>query len=283
MTASRVKFALYIVPAIIVAVFETLRENYCVPYVSLTTGNWIIALLTAFVIALTTHTLFQRYEQTERALGMERETRAIMEERERLERDLHDRIAQSIFYLGVRTQTAKQKPGLTSADAIEFLDELVLTLREMDENVRQAIFNLRQDTETEPDFKERAERYLGNVFAGTGVDWDMEIDEEAVWLETAEQVQLFGILQEAATNVRKHARAHRVQVKLSVDGQEKKRGWVFSIQDDGEGFDPTQVPAGRFGLTIMRSRAHDIGANVDIKPNEKGTLIRVTRLPPKVP
>lgn len=275
MTSNRIRISLLLVPTLIVLGFEYLRHTFCIPYVSLQTGNWMMAGMTAISIAFISQGLFSHFEQAERSLSLEREKRAIMEERERLARELHDRIAQSIFYMGVEIESLRQT-NLKKAIASESWDDLLLALREMDENVRQAIFNLRQDTEVTINFRERVERYLENAFFHGEVRWTVDFCD-AVLLETTEQIQLFGILQEAITNIRKHASASSVSVNLTKVPSGGRTKWVFAICDDGVGFQPEQRQANQYGLDIIRNRAKDIGAAAFIESNEQGTCIRIVK------
>lgn len=276
MTSNRIRISLLLVPTLIVVGFEYLRHTFCIPYVSLETGNWMMAGMTAISIALISQGLFGRFEQAERSLSREREKRAILEERERLSRELHDKIAQSIFYMGVEIESLRQT-NLKKPVAPESWDELLLALREMDENVRQAIFNLRQATEVTINFRERVERYLENAFSHGEVRWTVDFCE-ASFLETSEQIQLFGILQEAITNIRKHASASSVSVNLTkVPSPGSRTKWVFAICDDGVGFQPEQRQANQYGLDIIRNRAKDIGAAAFIESNEQGTCVRIIK------
>ncbi len=277
MNTQRIKFCLLLVPTFVVLGFEYLRHTYCIPYVSLETGNWMIAGLTALSISLISQGLFYRFEQAERSLSAERELRAVLEERERLARELHDRIAQSIFYMGVKIESLRKTKGREPIEASEW-DDVLLALREMDENVRQAIFNLRQDTTVTLDFKERVERYLENAFCDTEVHWTVDFDCDPSVLETTEQVQLFGILQESVTNVRKHASASRVSVTLSTTSSGDGRGkWTFQVCDNGIGFDTQERRKNQYGLDIISNRAKDMGATALIESSGQGTCIRIIK------
>jgi signal transduction histidine kinase len=277
MNTQRIKVALLLIPTFIVLGFEYLRHTYCIPYVSLETGNWMIAGLTALSISLISQRLFYRFEQAERSLSAEREIRAVLEERERLARELHDRIAQSIFYMGVKIESLRKTNVQKPIESSEW-DEVLLALREMDENVRQAIFNLRQNDAASMDFGERIERYLENAFCDTQVHWTVNLECDPSFLATTEQIQLFGILQEAVTNIRKHASASRVSVTLSKtspgNGQET---WTFQICDNGIGFNPQERRRNQYGLDIIMNRARDIGATALIESSGQGTCIRIIK------
>ena len=276
MNPQRIKISLLLIPTLLVLGFEYLRHTFCIPYVSLQTGNWMIAGLTAVSISLISQGLFRHFEQAERSLSQEREKRAIMEERERLARELHDRIAQSIFYMGVQIESLRQPNPKKPIDPSAW-DELLLALREMDENVRQAIFNLRQDTEIALNFKERIQRYLENAFSQAEVHWTVNFNNEVSLLETTEQIQLFGILQEAITNIRKHASASFVSVNLTETSSDGQTKWVFEICDDGVGFNVKQRSANQYGLDIITNRAKDISATRFIESDGKGSCIRIIK------
>ncbi len=275
MKSLQIRISLLLFPTLIVLGFEYLRHTFCIPYVSLQTGNWMIAGLTAISIAIISQGLFARFKQVERSLSLEREKRAIMEERERLARELHDRIAQSIFYMGVKIESIRQASAKNANDASAW-DELLLPLREMDENVRQAIFNLRQETDLTLNFKERIQSYLEKAFFQGETRWTVDICE-TVALEAKEQIQLFGILQEAITNIRKHAFASSVSVNLAAMPLGTPAQWVFEIQDDGVGFNTRQRRGNQYGFDIIKNRALDVDATAYIESNEQGTSIRVVK------
>jgi signal transduction histidine kinase len=271
-----IKILLLLIPTLVVLGFEYLRHSFCIPYVSLQTGNWLIAGLTALSISLISQGLFSRFEQAERSLSQEREKRAIMEERERLARELHDRIAQSIFYMGVQIDSLRQS-NLEKPIDQGMWDELHLALREMDENVRQSIFNLKQNIETTLDFGERIEGYLKNAFYAMQVTWSVHLDLDPSLLETTEQIQLFGILQEAITNIRKHSSATSVLVHLKQKPIAEQTKWIFEICDDGVGFNIKQRRENQYGLDIIMNRAKDIGATALIESGEQGTCLRILK------
>lgn len=276
MNSQYIKISLLVIPSLVVLGFESVRHTFCIPYVSLQTGNWLIAGLTAVSISGISQGLFRRFEQAERSLRQEREKRSIMEERERLARELHDRIAQSIFYIGVQIESLRQ-PNRSKPIDPHTWDEVLSALREMDENVRQAIFNLRQDTEVSLNFKERVQRYLANMFPHGGIHWVVNFGIDVSLLETTEQIQLFGILQEAVTNVRKHASASSVMVNLTNTSSMSYTKWIFEICDNGVGFNIDHRRTDQHGLDIIVNRAKEIGAAALIETDQQGTCIQIIK------
>jgi signal transduction histidine kinase len=279
MKARRYQLTLFILPAFVVVVFETIRHNFCIPYVSLQTGNWILALITALVISMTSSGLFSHFEQTERALREEREKRVLLEERERLARELHDRIAQSIFYAGAQVRAVLQVESNETPHGHEPLSEqlnqLHLTLREMDDNVRQVIFNLRQAPGESAEFVDRVKLFLENALTKWGITWDANISQEISMLNSQQQVQLFGILQEGITNVVKHAKASHVDVSFARHKQGFQKSWRFTIRDDGKGFVEMDFERHQYGLDILRCRAKEAGGTLQIASTKEGTTLVV--------
>ena len=87
---------------------------------------------------------------------------------------------------------------------------------------------------------------------------------------------MYRMAQEALNNIVKHARARRVEMRLRFD----RRGLVLTVEDDGIGFEPRRIPAGHFGLGIMRERAHGIGARLSIRSARgSGTRLRLRWTP----
>jgi signal transduction histidine kinase len=276
MKTQRIKISLLFIPAFIVLGFEYLRHTYCIPYVSLQTGNWLIGILTAISISLISQRLFRQFEQAERSLSTEREARAVMEERERLARELHDQIAQSIFFMGVQVESFRKTSHHRPLESTEW-DDMVLALREMDENVRQAIFNLRQEPSKTVDFRVRIEKYLENALYDTQIRWKLDWSNEFLLLPPAEQIQLFGILQEAIMNIRKHASATEITIEFSSPSPSGGPQWSFAISDNGVGFDPSEHRAHQYGLDIVMNRAKDLGAKALIHSSAEGTQIEIIK------
>ncbi|MCL6516373.1 histidine kinase [Alicyclobacillus sp.] len=273
MTLRWYRVTLVLGPALIVLAAELIRHQFGLPYLSMERGNWLMAILTGMVIALFSQGLFRRYETAVQTLAQERAARAVMEERERLARALHDQIAQTLFSIGVQLETVRQA-GTRSAEeeGAAAWEEIQMALREADENVRQVIFHLRQTPEAGMDLGRRLQALVAQTAWRRPMTWEVRMDR-TVRLTPADEVQLFGIAQEAIANVNKHADAAFVSVSLSGDAG---GGWRFEIRDDGRRFAP--VPGGRrFGMQMMAERALEIGATLDVLHDETGTRVVVTR------
>jgi signal transduction histidine kinase len=205
---------------------------------------------------------------------------AALEERDRLARELHDHLAQALGYLNVKASiTDDLLSGGRIDDAQESLLELKKVTKVVYTDVREAIFNLRTAVSSRAGLLPTLQDYLAEYRAHYGVDARLAIgDEDSPEFSPEVASQLLRIIQEALTNVRKHAGASRVWVRCSQNGNQV----CISVEDDGRGFDPAQVAEGGrqcFGLQIMRERAESVGGSLglDSQPGQ-GTRV-VVRVP----
>jgi two-component system nitrate/nitrite sensor histidine kinase NarX len=195
-----------------------------------------------------------------RAAALEREA-AVAQERSLIARELHDSIAQSLAFLRIQVQllrdaVRKGDAGATAA-AIGELDQGV---RESYADVRELLVHFRTRT-SEEDIAPALATTLNKFTHQTGLPAELEMRGHGVALAPDVQVQVLHIVQEALSNVRKHARASRVV--LTVDTAPH---WRFEVRDDGAGFDAARHEAGEthVGLRIMQERAQRIGAVVRV-------------------
>lgn len=249
-----------LLPAIIIGGFEFIRHDFLLPYLSMESGNVYITILTLILSFLFADWMFRTIEKMNAKLVEEQARRAVYEERERLARELHDGIAQSLFFLNV-----KLKQG--------HLDDARVAVSAIDNHVRQAIFNLRSLPE-EGSLEQRLEKWLAQWSALSGVDVTPEFNVKDTFFTPAQEVQLFGIIQEAFANIRKHAQARHAWIRLTT--QEPKQ-WTLSIEDDGVGITDESVEAKKYGLAMMRDRARQLQATLEIRQRKAGgTMITLT-------
>jgi two-component system nitrate/nitrite sensor histidine kinase NarX len=207
-----------------------------------------------------------------RAAALAREA-AVAEERALLARELHDSIAQSLVFLKIQLQllrTAARKGQAAQMD--KALDELDTGLRESIGDVRELLMHFRTRTNTD-DIGQALQETLQKFQHQTGLPTFLQVHGEGLPLPPDVQVQVLHVLQEALSNVRKHAGATKVDLEVF-----KGARWRFVVRDNGVGFDINQ-PHGQshVGMKIMRERAGGIGARVEIvsRPGE-GTRATLT-------
>jgi signal transduction histidine kinase len=199
---------------------------------------------------------------------------AIAQERLRISHEMHDGLAQILGYVNTKVQAAELflKREKTEEAAAQ-LRELANAARQAYTDVRESIVGLRMLPGPKQSLAEVLQEYLQRWQEMSGVPTTLTIDPDIRLLPSIE-LQLVRIVQEALTNVRKHARASLASIELR-----RRDGTVLAtVTDNGVGFDSTKATAAaapRFGLTTMRERAESIGGKlvIDSTPGA-GTSVR---------
>jgi two-component system nitrate/nitrite sensor histidine kinase NarX len=213
-----------------------------------------------------------------RASALEREA-AVAQERGLLAQELHDSIAQSLAFLKIQVQLLRDAVRRQDAAAMErVVGELDTGVRESYADVRELLVHFRTRT-NEEDIEPALRTTLSKFEHQTGLSARLETEGHGVALAPDVQVQVLHILQEALSNVRKHAGAKHVVLRVS------RTPWRFEVQDDGQGFDAA-TPIGdatHVGLRIMQERAQRIGARVRVESAPGRGCTVVLELPAELP
>ncbi len=248
-------------PTLLIGGFEYIRHNFLLPYMTMDAGNLYITLLTFVISFLFAVWMFRTIRSINEKLVEEQARRAVYEERERLARELHDGIAQSLFFLKVKLKQGK-------------IDDALAAVSSIDHDVRQAIFNLRALPDEGSSLPQRLHKWLSQWSVHTGIEVSEEYQLFDDTFTAAEQVQLFGLIQEAFANIRKHANARHASltIRSTPFGE-----WELLIKDDGCGIRYDQPNAHKYGLTMMKERASQLHAYFHISPVASGgTELRVS-------
>jgi signal transduction histidine kinase len=205
-----------------------------------------------------------------------RELERASEERQRIARDLHDSVSQSLFSMTLHARTAQralQQSGQGGDGPVGrelgHVGELSRTaLAEM----RALIFELRPRGLAEEGLVSALTKHAGAVSAREGVAIEVTGPSERLPLGSDCEEHLYRLGQEALANASKHAQATQIRVAVTNEGSSVG----LEVSDDGRGFDPAATYSGHLGLTTMRSRASEIGAQllIDSAPGQ-GTAVRV--------
>jgi PAS domain S-box-containing protein len=197
-------------------------------------------------------------------------------ERNRLAQELHDNVAQALGYLNLKIASlphvfASNQPEKVRAE----LSELKQVVGEAYTDIRGEIFNLRAGPSDEINFLETLRRYIDKYkrFYQLDIQLIFETDEAHFEFPAQVSVPLIRTIQEALMNVRKHAQIDQAFLRLSRAGDQIR----ISVEDKGQGFDPTHEKASSFGLKIMRERIESIGGRLEIE-SLPGQGTRVTLL-----
>ncbi|HMB21801.1 MAG: PAS domain S-box protein [Chloroflexota bacterium] len=184
---------------------------------------------------------------------------AVLEERQRLARNLHDAINQSLFSAGLIAEVLPRLWERDQAEARRSLEDLRKLTRGAMAEMRALLAELRPSTLTDAELGDLL-RLLGNAFTGrTNIPAKVSVVGQGI-LPADVQVALYRVCQEALNNVAKHARASLVEICL----KHEETAIELSIHDDGQGFDPEQTTSGHYGLSMMQERAEAVGAHLSI-------------------
>jgi signal transduction histidine kinase len=225
-------------------------------------------------------------------LYAELESQAVLEERNRLACEVHDGLAQSLGFLNFKMQQVDRLLAREQWEAARrALREMREGVQDLYTEVRLTIQDLRwPSSEGGLGLDERLRQYVTAFAARTNLDVSLDVDGEPR-LSPQEEVHLFRIVQEAMANVRKHAQAQHVWVRLRTGPE----GTTLEVEDDGAGLSPAAYPqdsvrseslwdlpdvAGHFGLRIMQERAEAMGGRLSLRSAPgQGTRLQVTVAP----
>ncbi len=205
------------------------------------------------------------------ALGLEA---AVSQERSFLARELHDSIAQSLAFLKIQVQLMRDAIAKNDPREVDHvLGEIDLGVRESYGDVRELLMHFRTRANAE-DILPALMTTLRKFEHQTGLKADLQMSGQGLPLGPDTQIQVLHIIQEALSNVRKHARAGQVW----LDVQQQPR-WRLELRDDGIGFstDTGAIDETHVGLRIMAERAERLGAEFEfMSSNKRGTSVVLT-------
>jgi len=194
----------------------------------------------------------------------------LMDERERIAKELHDGIIQSLFAVGMGLQGTALMTG--SADVADRIERAVGELDRVIRDLRNYIFGLRPGILADRTLAAALKMLGDEVRIDSRLDVKVDVEPEAASLLASRSHDIVQLTREALSNVARHAAAHRAWVRLaSSDGKV-----VLTVEDDGVGFDPRSRTAGN-GLRNMRGRAAALQGDLRITARGGGgTRLRLT-------
>jgi len=211
--------------------------------------------------------LYSDMERRVQELSRQVEHLVVIQERERISREIHDGLAQALALLNMRVNVASSLlvAGQTEQARRE-LSQAAELIDTANRDVREAITALRLTSPKGANFVPTLKEFVLDFGMRNDIQTDFSSDgARIVMLAPMVEAQLMRIIQEALTNVRKHASAQHAHVML---GRRASR-LLVTILDDGRGFDMDTMLKGQnkknFGLTTMRERAEGIGGYLDVQ------------------
>lgn len=199
---------------------------------------------------------------------------AVLEERNRLAREIHDTLAQAftgmLIQLGVAQRIAKQQPE----EAWSLIDHVAELARQGLSEARRSVWALQPESLEYSELADSLPRIVAQMTSDTSMQAEVHVYGMPRTLPSDVGMNLLRIGQEAVHNALRHAQAQKIFVELTFDAEQVR----LCIQDDGQGFDPQhQEEGGGFGLIGMRQRAERIGGQLTVvsQPGQ-GTEVAVT-------
>ncbi len=240
-------------------------EFYLQPRFYQTYWFYVIVLL---LLGLTAWQLYRL-----RVKRMAVQFRAVLSERNRIAREIHDNLAQDILGISVQLElVARLMPGAAEA-AKGHLDRARMLVRNSMTEARRYVWDLRSEELQKKDLPAALADTTKRLTSDTGVEAVVDVTGPLQPLPISVETNLLRIGQEAVNNAVRHAQATHIRVALNFDTHSVQ----LSISDNGRGFDTAdQIADGHFGLIGMRERAEDIHGVLTIRSEEqRGTQITI--------
>lgn len=201
------------------------------------------------------------------------EKMAVLEDRQRLARDVHDSVSQTLFSATVMIETAQSMVDETSPTVQSLLGELYQLTRGVLAETRTILLELYPSKISNLPMDDLLHQLGEALWSRKNLKLDISVRPKDAEVHTTHKMTFYRIAQEALNNIAKHAQATRVDVRFSVDKHKEQ----LVIHDNGIGFDPEQTAHG-LGLNFMRERAQGINGHFDLRSEiGHGTWITIIR------
>ncbi|AZS15967.1 sensor histidine kinase [Paenibacillus lutimineralis] len=270
MSYRQLKWMILIVPTLLIGIWEYVRHQFLMPYLSMDTGNYLTPVLLFMISVTLQYKWFRKLESMQEELQKERSLKASWEEREQLARELHDGIAQSLFLLSVKVDRAEKRQN--SSGEVADLNELRTTIQDVNRYVRQAISDLKLPPDIDAEgnhlsFPERIQQIADEYQLGLHLAWTLS---EERW-SAKEKLELLACIREAIVNASKHAAVQ----DIFVQGREQEGAFQVSIIDRGNGFKVGELSPERYGLRIIKQRAEQMHWSLTVESMSGETCIMI--------
>jgi signal transduction histidine kinase len=215
------------------------------------------------------------HEQARRREMAEAEFAAILSERNRVAREIHDTLAQGLAATSVQLRLAKKNSAGNPAALNQHLDSAQQLVRDSLQEARNSIWNMRSQVLETGDLTSALRGIVNQMANGSELRTGFDVSGRVRRFAPVVENNLLRVGQEAITNAVKHARAR--EIKVALDFGEKQ--FRLSVRDDGCGFDPANPRSngGGFGLTGMHERARELNGELKVRSGEgSGTEVTLT-------
>lgn len=198
---------------------------------------------------------------------------AVIDERERIGKDLHDGIIQTLYAISLSLEDVPDLMTEDMAEASVTVDRAIDTLNRAIGELRHFVVGLRPENMDETDFTGLLAALVDQVRHNHVVEVELDVPDERIDLPAHARSELLQIAREALSNIARHA--HATTARVSVQREDDRLR--LEVADDGVGFDTSsEVPRGHLGLANMRDRARALGGALEVGSRRPGTTIIVT-------
>ncbi|MFD2042758.1 histidine kinase [Ornithinibacillus salinisoli] len=201
---------------------------------------------------------------------------AVIEERQRLARDLHDAVSQQLFALTMMSEAAVKQLETNPELAKEQMRDVAAASLQAQTEMRALLLHLRPVHLSGDPLPKGIHKLINELKQKSQIDFEITIDEDLVLSETKEE-HIFRIIQESLSNILRHAQATEVTLNVSKRSNEL----FLHIRDNGKGFDLSSDAERKtsYGLKTMKERSEELGGTFTIRSNvNEGTYIDI-RIP----
>ncbi len=210
-------------------------------------------------------------KRSEQILARQEREQAATAERNRLARDLHDAVSQTLFSASLISEVLPRLWERDEKEGRKRLGEVRQLTRGALAEMRTLLLELRPDSLVEAEIGYLLNQLAESITSRSRIPVAVKVTGQCA-MPVEVKVALYRIAQEALNNVAKHAGANEAKVTLLC-----RAGKVFLlVSDDGKGFDKKTIPPNSLGMNIMKERAREIGASITVRSQAgKGTRVKV--------
>lgn len=238
---------------------------------------WALGILGVLALAVAgwAVTLQAMVKRQSSVIRLQAKQQAVLEERQRIARDLHDTLEQELVGVNMLLDSTSSRLNAIESEAAGPLEVARRLLRRAREESRTTIRELRSVALEKRGLPGALEELLRPLAEAAGAEFALEVEGEPARQSGTVETHLLRIAQEAVANAARHSGARKVLARLVYGGH----SLTLMVSDDGKGFDHrAAIPKGvHFGLNGMRERADRIGAELEVQSQEsRGTTITVS-------
>lgn len=271
MSYKSIKWLILIIPTFTIGLWEYIRHEFLLAYVSMELGNILSPVIVFVVTMLFLTKLFSMMEKGQKELSEAKAMQDLLLEREKIAAELHDGIAQSLFLLNVQLEQAKHNPN------DESYAKLKTNIHKTNGYVREAIASLRSPIDPQGFNWQDSLQQLTKLLKD-----DMDVEVMIKWrlhediMPIKEQLDLLLSIREAIYNIQKHSQA----TKVWIDSFPTANGWYCCVKDNGVGMQYGEGGVSQklnFGIRMVHERAASWQWSFDIERKQNLTYFRIQK------